>query len=225
MIRCDMHVHTWYSADGSFSPREMALIAVKRGMNGFVITDHDTTKGHKAAKEAARELKIIFVPGEEVTSAEKKHILAIGIEECVKSGLPMAEAIDKIHDLGGVAVAPHPYDLVYGIKSSVRDYKYDGIEWRCSQNWISNILTSLLLRDLRVSRVGGTDSHHMGSVGNSWTEFPNAESLDDIIEGIRKGKCRPGGAWSFPSTVLIGLGYAANAVIKKGFREWKRHFL
>ncbi|MDP9175320.1 MAG: glycosyltransferase [Planctomycetota bacterium] len=44
------------------------------------------------------------------------------------------------------------------------------------------------------SRTAGSDDHGLFNIGRTWTEFPaEATTIDDILECIRDGRCRPGG--------------------------------
>jgi predicted metal-dependent phosphoesterase TrpH len=64
----------------------MIEAAIRKGLEGMIITDHDTIKGGLVGKEVAshyRDFKVI--PGAEVTSSAG-HILAIGVAENVQKG-------------------------------------------------------------------------------------------------------------------------------------------
>jgi len=50
------------------------------------------------------------VPGVEVTTADG-HLLCIGAELPYLKGKPAREVCDIIHERGGLAIPPHPYDL------------------------------------------------------------------------------------------------------------------
>jgi 3',5'-nucleoside bisphosphate phosphatase len=75
----DLHVHTTAS-DGVNSPEEVIAKAVKRGLAGFAITDHDTVDGIEPARQFIENhnIDIDFIPGIELNTdygQDEVHIL------------------------------------------------------------------------------------------------------------------------------------------------------
>ncbi len=78
----DLHMHSTAS-DGTVAPAEVARAAADAGLDGFALTDHDTTKGLAEAEAAARELGLRFLPGAELSANEpgrSVHLLAYGFD-------------------------------------------------------------------------------------------------------------------------------------------------
>jgi len=44
-MKHDLHIHSKYSSDGILEPERIVKIAIKRGLNGIAVTDHNTIKG------------------------------------------------------------------------------------------------------------------------------------------------------------------------------------
>lgn len=65
--KIDLHAHSNRS-DGTDSPDQVIRDAAAAGLDIVALTDHDTTSGWDAAREAARAAGIGFIPGIEVTS-------------------------------------------------------------------------------------------------------------------------------------------------------------
>jgi len=88
-MRFDLHVHSSCS-DGRDDVRTILHAAVRCGLAGISITDHDTLKGSLSAMQIIREegLDLILIPGAEVTTSEG-HLLLLGIEA---SAAPRAAA-------------------------------------------------------------------------------------------------------------------------------------
>lgn len=63
----DMHVHS-NNSDGRESVAEVFAAAAAAGVTTLALTDHDTTAGWAEARELARQHRIGFVPGIEVTT-------------------------------------------------------------------------------------------------------------------------------------------------------------
>jgi len=43
-MKYDLHIHSKYSSDGVLGLEKIVKIAMKRGLDGIAITDHDTIK-------------------------------------------------------------------------------------------------------------------------------------------------------------------------------------
>ena len=63
----DLHTHSIYS-DGSLKPEELIRKAVKSGLDGIALTDHDTVAGLAEAVTEAEKHHFFFLPGIELTT-------------------------------------------------------------------------------------------------------------------------------------------------------------
>ncbi|WP_418286130.1 CehA/McbA family metallohydrolase [Halorubrum sp. DTA46] len=107
-VTIDPHVHSDESYDGH-EPIELILEhAAEIGLDAVVITDHDVIGESKRAAAIADEYGLIGIPGVEVSTAHG-HLLAIGVERMPPRRKPYAETIEWIHDHGGIAIVPHPF--------------------------------------------------------------------------------------------------------------------
>ncbi|MBR1741806.1 MAG: PHP domain-containing protein [Lachnospiraceae bacterium] len=68
MKTIDLHVHSNFS-DGTFSPKELILLAKKKGLSAMALTDHDTVSGITPMLEAIKETgaELEFIPGTELS--------------------------------------------------------------------------------------------------------------------------------------------------------------
>src|SRR2546430_11687581 len=113
----DLHTHTFFSGDGVSSPEENIAAAREKGLHGFAITDHNTCDAitYLLEKGLMREDGLpvdgfLIIPGVEVTTDEG-HLLCIGATLPYLKGKPAREVCEIIHERGGLAIPPHPYDL------------------------------------------------------------------------------------------------------------------
>ena len=116
-FKIDLHTHSFFSGDGVSSPEENIASAKAKGLHGFALTDHNTNDGvtYLLEKGLMREDGMpvddfLIIPGVEVTTAEG-HLLSIGASLPYLKGRPAREVCDLIHENGGLAIPPHPYDL------------------------------------------------------------------------------------------------------------------
>jgi len=75
----DLHVHT-IASDGGYSPGEIVRLAVSLGLEAVAITDHDTTASNAAGIRVGEELGLKVIPGVELTTLERYHILGYFIQ-------------------------------------------------------------------------------------------------------------------------------------------------
>ncbi|WP_217126434.1 3',5'-nucleoside bisphosphate phosphatase [Hydrogenophilus thiooxidans] len=81
--RVDLHSHSTAS-DGVLTPPELVKRAAQNRVALFALTDHDTVAGLTEAREAARQLGVLFVAGVEISvsfAGETIHLVGLGIDE------------------------------------------------------------------------------------------------------------------------------------------------
>lgn len=202
-MKLDMHIHSKYSLDGKVPVEEIIKIAIKRGMSGLCLADHNNPAGYAHARKVAPK-EFILVPGCEV-SALDGHILCYGTETKIPKNLPTAETIEKIHDAGGIAVASHPFRTRFSLGGkAVRANKFDGVEAFNARNfkpW-SNPNATRLAEELKIGKTGGSDAHEAKDIGLGYLVIGGAKTADDVVEAIRKAKT---GASGTPPSVIDGL--------------------
>lgn len=79
---CDLHVHTMAS-DGGYFPEILTFSASTRGLKAIAVTDHDTLASNADAMRSGERLGLKVVPGVELTTVERHHILGyfVSLEE------------------------------------------------------------------------------------------------------------------------------------------------
>lgn len=81
--KIDLHAHS-DASDGTLSPSELVREAKAAGLAALALTDHDTVKGIKEARDAAKEAGIELVPGIELSTSFKEtevHMVGLLIDE------------------------------------------------------------------------------------------------------------------------------------------------
>ena len=79
MIRADLHIHSCLSpcGDDAMTPSDLVGMSLLNGVDLIALTDHNSAKNCPAAKAAADEYGIGFIPGMEVTTAEDVHCVCL----------------------------------------------------------------------------------------------------------------------------------------------------
>ena len=200
-VKIDLHVHTRYSYDGITTSKELVFYARKRGLDGVAVTDHNRIDG---ALKMAKETSFLIIPSIEISSLNG-HIVGLNLKELVPKNLSVEETIDRIHELGGLAVACHPKAfLKSSLKGSISQ-KFDAIEvinasafpFKRSVKQAQKIASSLGL-----AQVAGSDAHYAPEIGSAYT-FVEAElECEKILKAISKGLCQPFGR-AIPLTMRV----------------------
>jgi predicted metal-dependent phosphoesterase TrpH len=196
-LKIDLHCHSFFSGDGVSSPEQLIEAARAKGLSGFAITDHNTCDAVKYLTDRGLMRPdglpvndFLIIPGVEVTTAEG-HLLCIGAVLPDLKGRPALEVCHLIHDAGGVAIPPHPYDLFRaGIRENVLNtLPIDAIE-------VFNAATTLkrynrMAYDYAVKRrlamTAASDAHHFAAIGTAFTTFRTENfSVAGILEQISK---------------------------------------
>lgn len=192
-MRVELHTHNYFSMqtkvlyDGLDSPADMVNHAAELGLDAIVITDHNTMDGYERVKKFAKKASILVIPGEEISCAQG-HLIAVGIQEFIKPKLSVLETVDNIHAQGGVAIAPHPFDVT---KDGLREFSIhcDAIEVFSAINVdrISNLVAKKFAKKHHMPGVASSDAHFQQMLGHGVTDVAG-DDVDGIINAIKKGK-------------------------------------
>jgi predicted metal-dependent phosphoesterase TrpH len=196
-LKIDLHTHSFFSGDGVSSPEELIAAAREKGLNGFAITDHNTCDAVTYLLEKGLMRpdglpvdNFLIIPGVEVTTAEG-HLLCIGTTLPFLKGRPAREVCNLIHERGGLAIPPHPYDLFRaGIRfSTLETLPIDALE-------VFNAATTLRRYNryaFKYAQVRGlpmtaaSDAHHEAAVGTAYTIL----NTDDFsVKGVLAQICK-----------------------------------
>jgi predicted metal-dependent phosphoesterase TrpH len=195
-LNIDLHCHSRFSADGVAEPEDMILMAKAKGLQGFAITDHNTCACVDYFESIGALRKdglpvdgFLIIPGQEITTREG-HLLALGIRLPDLKGIPAREAVEIIHQHGGLAIPPHPYDYFRaGIRENIlATLPIDGLE-------VFNAATTLkrcnnqafdYARSRNLPMTAASDAHHAEMVGIAYTILETEDfSLAGVLAAIR----------------------------------------
>lgn len=193
-LKIDIHVHTHYS-DSTGSVAEVIDAARRRGLDGVAITDHRTLRG--AEKALAMRPDLVILPGEEIET-DRGDILALGVRRVIPDGLPIREAIRRVHSQGGLVVVPHPTIPLF---SKLRGpdlgrLPVDGLEVFSAIAPLAHHYAGKnleLARRLGLPALAGSDSHFSETVGDAYTIiYATGYDQTSILEAMRQGRIRMG---------------------------------
>jgi predicted metal-dependent phosphoesterase TrpH len=188
-MKIDCHCHTIYSKhwfwgyDSINTPEEMIKAAIKKGLDGLAITDHNTVKGGLVGKKIAKRFKnFIVIIGSEIRTKEGE-VIGLGIKGNVPMNLSLEETIEKIHDLGGIAVIPHPFGKYflkrYGIKNPLNTDAIEVFNSTVRKN--ANKRALQLANKFKKAKTAGSDAHSIKSVGDAGI-ICDSNPIEDILK-------------------------------------------
>lgn len=209
VYKIDMHCHT---AKGSLDARadiEDIIIGLKnKGFNGVLITDHNSYKGYKYAKQFETEdFKIL--KGIEYDTCDAGHILIILPEnahckEFEFRGMTLKMLSKMVHKRGGIMGLAHPFD--HGPLGAFRRHinkhrmKYvmsliDFVEiFNSSASEKGNIAAKEIANQYNKATTAGSDCHRQHSIGLASclvnTDDLNEDSLIKALKNRQISECR-----------------------------------
>ena len=121
-------------------------------------------------------------------STKDGHLLALFIEKIPPPGLSLAETLKHIGGLGGIAVAPHPFNQLPGSLSM------DKVIGALNKPALKNVLRGIEIYNMTTqpfdekvqklsvylpfAKTAGSDAHVYWAIGTGMTEFPGTRAAE-----------------------------------------------
>jgi predicted metal-dependent phosphoesterase TrpH len=196
-LRADFHSHSNYSRDSVIGPEAFVDGCVRKGVTCIAVTDHNEIEGafvieKLAAERAAGRLKVIV--GEEVKTAEGE-IIGLFLKDLVARGMSPEDTVDAIHEQGGLAVIPHPYDIFR--RSVLTDDAIERVKTKVDAIEGFNCRNILAKHDQKARDTAagvdkpitlGTDSHCPWELGGALLELDDFETPQELVQSLRGGR-------------------------------------
>jgi predicted metal-dependent phosphoesterase TrpH len=132
----DLHVHTHHTRGCALAPRDVLRRARAAGLDGVAFTDLNTLDGLEEIRAAGRDEGLLALCGVELTT-DRGHYLCFFPDPAkvpappqvfgAATPWPARDVLAKVKELGGVAVAAHPYDKTVERPSGDFIFTLDGL--------------------------------------------------------------------------------------------------
>lgn len=201
-MRIDMHLHTFpYSPCSSMTPDELLESAIREGLDGICLTEHNMIWPWDEAQSLATRYGIRIFRGVEVTTTGG-DILVFGLENVPMELVTPGVLKTHVDENGGIAIAAHPFRgfLLFGfgkLRMNLKDAadnptfsQVHGLEV-CNGMVTAdeNEFAGLVADHLGLIKVGGSDAHTVGSVGTCVTCFEeNINDERELVQALKSGK-------------------------------------
>lgn len=195
MKKYDLHIHTHYSPCSINKPADVLKRAVRLGLNGIAITDHNEIKGALEAKALNKDPNFEVIIGEEVMT-DQCEILVYYVKEKIKPG-KYEDVIKEIRKQGAVCSIAHPFsgggrahiDLEF-FEKLPREFLPDALETFNGRIIIksANKRAKALAERLGLAQTGGGDAHFLFELKTGYTTFDG-----NLKTALRQRKTVSGG--------------------------------
>ena len=217
MLKMDSHIHSEYSSDSSSKISDILEYARRADIDIIAISDHNTVDGTSEVLRKTKNTDILAISSIEISSS-LGHIIGFGCEEIVPRDLTPQDTIDRIHDLGGLAIIPHPYCFYrHGLlcKSDYKELKIDAIETKNARFIVGycNNKAKKLAKAEHYPTLGASDAHYWKFVGDCYSLINCEKDIDSVLKAIRKGKVEAHGKGT--SNILLSKYLFERRVLKK----------
>ena len=212
----DLHLHTLYSDGTAGVATLLDWVGRHTALDLIAITDHDRIDGGIRALELWETGNHNFqvAVGEEVTTRHG-HVLALFLTRPIPPFRTASETVERIHDQGGLAIAPHPMGLPLSIgrgrlariqEDPRPERRFDAIEL------VNASLGGRVRRAererfnaerLRLPGLGSSDAHVLEGVATAWTWFAGTTAAD-FRAALRANEVEAaGGYWSVGHNMAV----------------------
>jgi len=200
LIRVDCHLHTALSGDAVTSIDELAERVEQERLDVVFITDHNVTAAAVAAAERGIGARVIV--GEEIRTQDG-DVIGLFLTDRVPYVLPLAEAIAKIRERGGLVYLPHPFDPGRStLKPAISERLCaDGIADVVEvfnakiEDQQHNVQAAKLAARYDLPGGAGSDAHDPDGIGAAYLEMPDFDGPADFLAALRHasvvGEYRP----------------------------------
>jgi predicted metal-dependent phosphoesterase TrpH len=174
-MKFDLHMHTArHSPDADSDPFELVRAALKAGLDGIVITEHDYVWTEEELDELrAAAPGLVIIAGVEVTG-RGGDVLCYGVSDpfTVPKGIEWPKLCREVHlaeqrpELDGIEVMSNNMDPDLRARAQ-----------------------ELLAKYPHFAQLGNSDSHQPNTVGCCYTDFDaEIRTSADLVAAIRAGK-------------------------------------
>ncbi len=189
-MKIDLHVHTKErSPCASMTEENQIRAAIKAGLDGIAITDHDTL----VPREHLRELNEQFAPFKIFTGievgADQLHWIVLGIHDPVLEskdwGYP--DLLKFVRSQDGFIILAHPFRYKADLGVDLDKYRPDGIEIKSINTPTHRQADIRALGDrLGLMLCSNSDAHNPGGIGPYGNTVPHPVHDDQELVSVLK---------------------------------------
>lgn len=192
-FKLDMHVHTKYSGDNDAEPEDVLEVAIAKGLDGIVFTEHYSYEASWYVEELSEKYRnVISIFRAVEFSSAQGHCLIFGLntDNLLKHHADIHEVIAVVRMHGGVVIPSHPYrgynSLGHVLKTTEGFSAIEGYNG-CNMHGM-NEQAVLVAKELNLPFTGGSDAHRPEDVGSCYTLFYEPVTEENLIMLLKSGR-------------------------------------
>ncbi len=205
-MKIDLHVHTSpRSKCSNINPEELIEEAVKIGLDGFCLTEHQVIWPVEEVAALAADSGVRIFRGNEITTAQG-DVLVFGLEKDIQGVVPIQMLKKEVEAAGAFSILAHPFrgfkvfgmtDLSMSVEQAAKKKALsfvDAVEVRNGKvSAQDNEMAEKVADHLGLPGTGGSDAHNTDELGQWITIFEReiADEADLVVE-LRSGRFSPG---------------------------------
>lgn len=189
IMQFDLHVHTTFSSCSCLPLEQLIHRAREQGLDGIVVTDHDTMEAGTAIREGLLPNGLVVIIGMEYTTPQGDFLI-YGPFENIPAGLAAWELLSLVSDRGGVAIAAHPMRTTRPVQPEILKQGLCPIieSYNGRNTTEENLKASRFAQDHGLLETGSSDAHSEEEIGNVTTTFHETiATRDDLVRLLREG--------------------------------------
>ncbi len=203
-MKIDLHVHSKYSRDNGSRPEFIVEEALRKKLDGILITEHHSYLASEPWEEWIHDKKknkgLLIMRAVEV-STTSGHVIGLGFQDdewnvnYIRTGeyIEMSELLYKIREIKGVSIIAHPYRemMEYPLLDRFdRLTGYTAVEGINGANTPRENERCIRIMNIRnKSFTGGSDAHKPQFVGSAYTKFYHRiHNIHDLMIQLKSGR-------------------------------------
>jgi len=191
LLKADLHIHSNYSFDSANTLEQIIERCRKAGINCIAIADHGTAEGALKMQKIAPFPVVVA----EALLTPSGEIMGMFLKETIPTNIPLAEAISRIKEQGGLVNVPHPFDTFTRVGLGGKTMEkiigdIDIIEVLNARSPITTRSSQSFTFAEKYGKAGtaGSDAHTLMEIGNAYIEMPEFNGKDEFLTSLRQGK-------------------------------------
>ena len=193
-MRVDCHLHTVASGDAVTTLDQLADRVASERIDVLAITDHNETSAAMTAAAAGGAGGARVIVGEEIRT-QAGEVIGLFLTERVPYVLPLAEAIGRIREQGGLVYLPHPYDPARGSLGAAAEALCAGGMADVVEVFNAKIADQAL-NDRAAALAGrwgvpggaGSDAHDPAGLGAAYLELPDFDGPASFVASLASAR-------------------------------------
>jgi len=201
-MKIDLHLHTKPRSQCSYiNPAELVPMALKKGLDGICLTEHQVLWDIDEVRELAGDSGLKIFRGNEITTAQG-DVLVFGLEKDIQGIITIQELQREVLAAGAYSIIAHPFrgfktfgvaDLHMSVEQAARKKALQFVNAVEIKNGkvtdMDNDLARQVAEKLGLRGTGGSDAHNIDDVGRYYTTFEqDIETDQQLVEALHSGQ-------------------------------------